>query len=199
MSPEETLKYLKKKASPRTHRTLDAIYDVCIEQVERNIHDFSYATIAKLGKNRGVPQAQSIRNKTGEHYRALIRSFEDNSPIKKPSQKPKTKDAWIDDIKDPRLKLLVQIQASELAEAKKMLKEIIPPDTEIRIYDHQVPPGGHKLTEPERRALNYMKSDEFLNKWEFKLGKRGDVIDGNGKKVFKVATIDAIDKALKYL
>ena len=44
-----------------------------------------------------------------------------------------------------------------------------------------------------------MKSDEFLNKWEFKLGKRGDVIDGNGKKVFKVATIDAIDKALKYL
>jgi len=35
-----------------------------------------------------------------------------------------------------------------------------------------------------------------MEKWEFKIGERGDVVDSNGKKVFKVATIDAIKKSL---
>ena len=33
-------------------------------------------SIARLGHQRGVPKAQSLRNKFGESYRALIGAFE---------------------------------------------------------------------------------------------------------------------------
>lgn len=62
---------------------MTAIYDICMEQQERGIYDFSISTIAKLGCKRRVPQAQSIRNKTGEKYRALIQAFADSTSSKK--------------------------------------------------------------------------------------------------------------------
>jgi hypothetical protein len=36
------------------------------------------ATIARLGYKRGVPKAQSLRNKTGESYRALLLHLKKN-------------------------------------------------------------------------------------------------------------------------
>lgn len=79
MNPEELLEKLKQGASAKVKETLDAVYEVCKEQQERGINDFSIATIAKLGSKRGVPKAQSIRNKSGEKYKALIVAFADNS------------------------------------------------------------------------------------------------------------------------
>lgn len=199
MSPEETLGYLISVTSSRAHRALNAIYDVCGEQLERGLSDFSVSTISRLGFTRGVPKAQSIRNKTGESYRALIKSFADHSPAKKIVLRPKSADAWIDDIKDPRLKLLVQIQASQLAEAHTIAREIIPPGFEIYVDDRRASNIEHKLNAVERRALEYVLSDEFMCQWGFKLGGFGDVVDAGGVKVFKPGTIDAIKKALDCL
>ena len=72
MNPEELLNKLKHGSSLKIQQSLDAIYEVCMEQQERGIQDFSVSTISNLGFNRGVPKAQSIRNRTGEKYRALI-------------------------------------------------------------------------------------------------------------------------------
>jgi len=199
MTPEETLNHLKSISSPRTHRTLEAIYNVCQDQENLGIHDFSYSTIARLGEKSGVPRAQSIRNKTGENYRVLIQSFTENSSTRKPIKNTKPADSWIDDIKDPKLKLLVQIQASKLSEANRLIKEIVPPETEIYIYDNQGQVSIDKLDNLERKALEYLISNEFLEKWEFKIGERGDVIDNKGNKIFKIATIDAIKKSLDTL
>ena len=77
MTPNDMLEKLKQDATPRTVATLEAIFEICIEQQERGINDFSIATIAKLGYKRGAPREQSPRNKTGECYRALIKSFAD--------------------------------------------------------------------------------------------------------------------------
>lgn len=63
MKPEELLEKLKEKATPRASRTLEAIYEICKEQEQRGLDDFAIATIARLGHKRGVPKAQSIRNK----------------------------------------------------------------------------------------------------------------------------------------
>ncbi len=65
ITPEEVLSQLKKKASSRVQSSLEAVFTICKEQQERGLNDFSYSTIARLGKGRGVPAAQSIRNKTG--------------------------------------------------------------------------------------------------------------------------------------
>jgi len=77
MHSEEILNKLKEKASPKVCLTLESIFEICLEQEKRGLDDFSVATIARLGHKRGVPKAQSLRNKSGEIYRALLSSFEE--------------------------------------------------------------------------------------------------------------------------
>jgi len=93
MKPEELLQKLKVDSSQKVKLTLNAIYDVCLEQLKQGINDFSVSTIARIGASKGVPKAQSIRNKSGEKYRALIECFAQHN-IK--SQKAKSTDNWIE-------------------------------------------------------------------------------------------------------
>ena len=115
MIPEELLEKMKQGASAKVKETLDAVYEVCKEQQERGINDFSIATIAKLGAKRGIPKAQSIRNKSGEKYKALISAFSvsllENKKINKIS---KSDSDWIDEISNPKHQLLVRVMALTL-------------------------------------------------------------------------------------
>ena len=202
MNSEELLNRLKHGSSLKIQQSLDAIYEVCLEQQERGIQDFSVSTIANLGFNRGVPQAQSIRNKTGEKYRALIQSFSNlsaqNPKLKSPS---KSDNEWINEIQNPKHQLLVRIMASELKEAQQMIREIIPPKQRIDIYDHKnmIPNQSFKLNEQEVRALQYLLSTDFQKKWNLKSTHFGELVDESNKPVFKVSTLNALRKALEYL
>lgn len=75
-----------------------------------------------------------------------------------------------------------------------------PPGHTIRIDDRK---GGaapdFRLTSLERRALEYLQSDDFLLDWKLKRGQVGDVIDSKDKVVFKPYTVHAIEKVLKHL
>lgn len=197
MTPEELLVDLKEQASLKVERTLQAIYEVCSEQKKRGLSDFSFSTIARLGEGRGVPKASSIRNETGKVYRALITSFQDSVTESK-NQKHKGKLDWIDEIKDVRLEVLARHQASMLADAQRTIKEFTPPDMVININ------GGlavqtESFDSLERTALEYLMTDDFIEKWQFKKGIHGDILNEQGERVFKIATLDAIEKALKNL
>lgn len=178
--------------------TLDAIYEICMEQKQRGVHDFSVATISRLGYKRGVPKAQSLRNKTGEQYRALLRSFEEQHRGDKPRLESKAEDDWIEEIQNPKHKLLAHIQASELATANKKLRDFVPPGTRIEVRDYQnaALDEDRKLNNLERRALEYIISEEFLGKWNFSISEYGEIIDSSGTVVLKAATVDAVNKAL---
>lgn len=205
MDPKTMCDHLKTQTREKTHATLDAIYEVCQAQVKRGISDFSISTIARLGEGRGVPKAQSIRNATGAHYRALIESFAAAHPPKIDKNKVTKADAWIDEIPSVRHRQLVYVLLSQLKEAQSLIRDFVPPGSEIYVDDRRgvpMPPegkGAHKLDDVERRALEYILSDDFMNKWKFKKGDKGDVLDEAGTRVFKPATIHAIDKALRYL
>lgn len=202
MNPEELLNKLKHGSSLKIQQSLNAIYEVCIEQQERGIQDFSVSTIANLGFNRGVPKAQSIRNKTGEKYRALIQCFVDVSLQKPKLVKPsQTDNTWIEEIQSPKHQLLVRIMASELKEAQQMIREIIPPKQRIDIYDHKnmILDESFKLSDQEVRALQYLLSKDFQKKWNLKPTHYGELVDESNKPVFKVSTLDALRKALEYL
>src|SRR5690554_2654423 len=205
MNPEELLTTLQKGSSKKIQETLAAIYNVCIEQKERGVNDYSYTTIARLGSGRGVPKAQSIRNSSGAKYRALIQAFADDA-ASLPSTKNIAKKEldWIEEIQNPKHKLLAKIMASELKEAKKIVDEMIPPNQRIEVFDYKnVSPEqkgkGYHLTDQEARALTYLLSDEFLRKWDFQTTQYGEVLDAKGNIIFKAATIDAIRKALNFL
>jgi len=205
MDPKAMLDHLKAQTKEKTHTTLDAIYEVCQAQVARGISDFSISSIARLGEGRGVPKAQSIRNATGAHYRALIESFAAAHPPKADKKKITKANAWIEEITSVRHRQLVYILLSELNEARGLIREFVPPGSEIYVDDRRAGPrsndekGAHKLDNVERRALEYILSDDFMQKWKFKRGDKGDVLDEAGNRVLKPATIHAIDKALRYL
>ena len=176
MAPEELLIELKLGVKLKVEQTLQAIYEVCFEQKQRDLSDFSFSTIARLGEGRGVPKAQSIRNKTGEPYQALIKCFEDNVDEKKPKNKVyRGKLDWIDEIEDVRLKILVGHQAAQLAEAKRTIKEFTPPEMVININDG-LGVQTDFFTPLEKTALEHLVSNEFIEKWQFKKGSHGDVL-----------------------
>lgn len=200
MKPDQLLLKLKETSSPKTCMTLDAIFKVCVDQERREVLDFSVATIARLGFGRGVPKAQSLRNRTGESYRALLRSFEDKH--RNHQQKiEKGANDWIDEIQNPRLRLLVRMQASELAAAADKVRNLAPPGTRIDVRDHLNDSFASctTLTSLERRALEYLVSQDFLTKWSFSISEYGEIVDGSGAIVLKAGTVDAVTKALTHL
>jgi hypothetical protein len=198
MTPEEMLSYLKEKA-PRQQDTLEAVFAVCQEQINRNVADFSFASIARLGAGRGVPKVQSIRNKTGVNYRILIKCFEDSSGARKRTPKVKAVDDWVEEIENPKLRLMANITLSKLAEAERLNRELIPPGTEIRVEDRVGSRTEYKLTPVERRAIEYLMSEDFFTVWRLKPGGKGTVVDEQGKVVFKPGTLDALTKILNHL
>ncbi|MEZ9822161.1 gamma-mobile-trio protein GmtX [Shewanella sp. 10N.286.45.A1] len=204
ISTQTVLEQLKKQASPRMQNTLDAIFTVCTEQQERGLNEFSYTTVASLGNGRGVPKAQSIRNDSGEPYRTLIASFVDaaGKPEKSNTTTNKSKrDSWIDELKDPVVKLQANILYSQKVAAEKLVKEIAPIDQVIEIFDGDSSASTvSKLTNLERDALEHLISTEFMRRQRLELGPNGSILTANEKKTFfPVATLDAIKKALQYL
>ena len=201
MKPGHLLEKLKETASTKACKTLDAIYEICMEQQQRGLDDFSAATIARLGHKRGVPKDQSLRNKSGESYRALLRSFENGSSDKKPRLKARAEDDWIEEIENPKHKLLARIQASELAAANRKLREFVPPGTriEVRDYQNEKIDNNSSFNHQERRALEYLISEQFLTKWQFSISEYGEIVDSDSNVVLRTATVDAVKKALSYL
>jgi hypothetical protein len=202
MTPDEFLEIMKEGASNKVKETLDSIYNICTEQKERGINDFSIATIAKLGATRGVPKAQSIRNKSGEKYKAMITAFADSIPKKNKLKTLSLSESdWIDEIPNPKHQLLARIMASELKEAKQTIQEFVPPKQRIEIYDYRntKPQDMGKFNAQEKRAIEYMLSDSFKNKWNLTENEYGEMLDEHGIPVFKVSTVDALKKALEYL
>lgn len=198
MTSEELLNKLKADASPRVKASLDAIYQVCNQIKKVGGDDFSISTVSKIGEKYGVPKAQSIRNKSGEVYRTLIKSYLEISQTK--SQiKTTAKYSWIDEIPSLKHKSLAKMLVAELMEKERMIKEIIPPGLQIKVYDGIPVSKGIKLSDLEFKALTYLNSDEFLKKWNFTRGQHGDALDLNGVRIMPIATFDAIDKALKSL
>lgn len=204
ISPQIVFEQLKKTVSSRIQSSLDAIYQICIEQQERGLSEFSYSTIARLGKGRGVPAAQSIRNKTGEPYRTLIASFVKASGKSEKPNAPTSKSkryAWIDELKDPVVKLQANILYSQKIAAEKLVKEIAPIDQVIEIFDGDSSASTTaKLTNLERDALEHLISSEFLRRQRLELGPNGSILTVDEQETFfPVATLDAIKKALQYL
>ena len=199
MNPQSLLEKLKIGASSKQAKTLNAIYHVCQEQIDRGASDFSYTAISRIGADRGVPKAQSIRNRSGEVYQALIKGFTEYYVSSNKPRKRKLADAWIDEIPDPKIRLLVSKQQAELIEAKRLVREIVPPNTTIIVDDRRGALAEHRLSDVERRALEFIASDEFLRERGYTIGDRGDVVDSNGSRLFKPGTIDGIKKALKFL
>lgn len=172
---------------------LDAIYKTCDKLLKLSHSDFSVSHIARFGEDFGVPKEQSLRN--NKDYITLIKAFRNESEASGVFKKrQESRDSWIEEIDNPRLKYLARKISSDLKRAKLQIDEMKPINNTITVHD--IGTSSLNLNSLETSALNYIASSEFLLDNNFTAGKRGDVIDADGKEIFKVATLDALEKVL---
>ena len=213
--PEALFESLSANATTRTRRSLEAIHRVCQEQHDRGSPDFSIPTVARLSEAIGGPSEQTIRNRTGAHYRALLgawAAFSEGS-TKKPQQKPAplTEETVLPRIEDPATRAVVGMI---LSKNKKLLAEIHllkhnanividrrqrewapeptgkPPDRESSAVV-EVPPANLGLSKIQIEALVDATSPEMLERMGWTVQDNGRVMKG-ARPIYKPGYVDAI-------
>lgn len=211
MTPDELLDLLKNKSNARKQRSLDIINGICKEQVERGSRDFSIATIGRLSSEQGGPSPQTIRNKGGDDFRALIVTWAEHSKgaMKKP---PKIQESGISSIlgkiDDPAVRSIV---GSILATNAKLQREVnlLKQQAEIVIDRRTIPLSQAKqqdaslsgiadgLTTTELTALSHATSTELMEQEGWRIEKSGRVVNALGRSIFKAGFTTAIGKVLR--
>lgn len=198
---EAVLSQLK---SSRSRKSLAAIHEVCKEHHSSGAADFRIATIAKLGANRGVPSAQTIRNKTGQPYRTVIDAWQELGDQRKKEIKarisPSGKYDWVDDLGNPTHRYLVLdliAQVRHLRAENKGFASIKNLEIDCRsgseaAVESQLP----NFLSHELDALKEAISDEFLMRQGWVRGERGSIKDQNGKVILRNGLVDVIEKVL---
>jgi hypothetical protein len=210
--PDELYVQLHEKASVRKQRTLELIHEVCKEQAKRGNKDFSIVTIVNLLANKGGPSEQTIRNKSGADYRALIKQWADytNGTSKKVKRQKSTgiNDEILENISDPTTRALVGMV---LAENKKLKSEnsLLKQQTTLTIdmrkskdeylginQNAVIVSTLHDLTEMEIKALRDAISDELMKHHGWTVDDYGRVKE-KGVQVYKPGYVSAIAKVLE--
>lgn len=210
MTPDELLYLLKTNSNTRKQRSLDIIYVICQEQVERGSKDFSIATIGRLSVEKGGPSPQTIRNKGGDDFRALIASWAEHSKgaMKKP---PKIQESGISSIlvkiNDPAVRSIV---GSILATNTKLQREVnlLKQQAEIIIdrrtiplpttkqQDAQLTGISESFTPSELAALSHAISTELMEQEGWTIEKSGRIVNKLGRTIFRAGFATAIRKTL---
>ncbi|MBL4898656.1 MAG: hypothetical protein JKX76_03290 [Colwellia sp.] len=199
VDPHEVFSSLYREAkNERTKRTLKAIHNICMEQVERGSNEISVSMISRLGADKGVPQAGAIRNKSGKNYQILIKAWRDSRGFKK-KVTPDHKYDWIDNIDDQVTQFLVHSLVAELNGLRSQLRrsESLERIIDLRGKSKSEDQGiSIKLLSTEYDALKSAISDDHLAKMSWKADNRGRIKDESGKQIFKVGFRTSIEKIL---
>lgn len=213
MHPDEILAEILKSAGTRKSKSLAVIHATCREQFERGSKDFSIPTIARLAKPAGGPVEGSIRNKTGDDFKALISAWAKHtggSSRKMPRAVENPMMALIQKIEAPEIR---SIMAGVLAENRKLrnevnllkhaasktsyidLRESAAPDTANSL---EVLPPVLGLTASEIAALRHAIGSEKLAEEGWEIDGAGNLINGNGRHIFKIGFVSALRKMIGY-
>ena len=209
MTPDQILEQLKSVASnSRKVRNLEIIDAVCREQYERGSRDFSIAQVGRLSAERGGPAVQSIRNKTGDDFKALISAWATHTGgFKKRAAKPVDRSVFaiLDRIPDPAVRAVVGAivaQNTKLTAEINLLKRGAKIVIDRRVtfptpYDPaavQVVSSLQNLTETERAALRYAVSENMLKSEGWVTDQSGRILNANGRVIFKAGFVMGLKK-----
>lgn len=211
IEPNDLFAQLSENASTRKKRSLEIIHKICKEQYERGSKDFSIPTIGRLSIEEKGPSIQTIRNKEGRDYRALMQCWADhtNGSTKKISTKQEntTSDEILAGITDPTIRALVGVT---LAENRKLKSEnsLLKQQTKLTIdmrpavrpllnvnENTETLSQINNLLPSEITALQNAISDEFLKEWGYTTDEQGR-IKYKGRTMYKPGYVTAIKKIL---
>lgn len=191
---------LEETKSERVKRTLKIINQVCEEQLERGSKDFSIATISRVGGKLGVPQAQSIRNKSGKPYKLLIKAWQEAYPLNAVTRPVKSKE-WVERIEEPTIRYLVYDLLSKnrhLSSELQLVKSVKTLEVDLRQKNSDLNSTKDlcSWTDSEISALKLAIDDCFLDRNKWAKTSRGAIEDKNGSIIFERGFVSAIQKIL---
>lgn len=208
-SPKALLEALCANADPRKMRSLRLIYGICEEQRDRGSEDYSVATIGRLSAARGGPATGAIRNKTGEPYRAIIKSFADSvygKNRKTVGTQADPADLILDGVTDPVLRVRIALLVAELKSTRAQLlaaRHLANRDAVLDLAHelsderpNSAAPPSH-LSPLEVRALESAISKATLTHWGWCLDVSGRIVTDTGQTVFSAGFVTAITKVLQ--
>lgn len=212
----DLLEQLCKDADPRKDKSLRLIYSICEEQKKRGSRDYSVATIGRLSLEAEGPSAASIRNKTGECYRALIKAYAIGSGGKtRKSAEPHLTDTnlILEGVVDPVLRtrlglLLAELEATraQLSAARHLASQnsIVNLANYPQIANNEVCsnadidalPPVPMFTDMEVRALKMAISEKTFEHWGWHADGVGRVLNETDQQVFGAGFVTGIQKVL---
>ena len=193
-------KLVAEAKSQKTKRSLKAINETCKEQLQNGSLDFSIATIACEGNKRGVPQAQSIRNKSGKLYRELINLWNVEHGKSNISLTKKSTE-WVNRIDDPATRFLVNdllAQKRSLMSELQILKSVTVLDIDMRVDQAgSIIDRNHlNLVDSELDALKAAIDSRTFERLGWSKMSRGAVSNKHGEVIFERGFVSAIEKIL---
>lgn len=206
---EALLEALCAHADPRKARSLRLIHAVCVEQRDRGSTDYSTATIGRLSADRGGPAAGAIRNKTGEAYRTLIKTFADlvgGKPRHAAGAHAGQIDLILEGVTDPVLRARLGLLLAELKATRAQLLAARHLANQTATLDLSNPTQGEctlrtapHLSPLEVRALKNAIADATLDHWGWRADESGRIVTDTGSTVFAAGFVNAIRKVLDNL
>ena len=208
VTPKDLLEELCKNAHPRKQQSLKLIYRLCEEQHDRGSTDFSIATIGRLSEAAGGPGAAAIRNKTGDDYKALIKTFAGavgGKARKVSERKGSVLDDILEGISDPVLRTRIGILLAELESARGQVTALrhlasqqavlyLDGPDKATCSDVRAPPFN--LTQQERNALERAIAPATLVHWGWVAEPNGRLKTDAGQVVYPAGYLTAIQKVL---
>ncbi|WP_158768210.1 gamma-mobile-trio protein GmtX [Paraglaciecola sp. L1A13] len=191
---------LRETKSARVKQTLKIINQVCEEQLERGSKDFSISTISRVGGKLGVPQAQSIRNKSGQPYKLLIKAWQEAYSPHTVTKSVKGRE-WVERIKEPTIRYLVYDLLSKnrhLYSELQLVKSVKTLEVDLRQKNSDLHSTEKLLswTESEIDALSLAIDDSFIDRNRWVKTSRGAIINESGSIIFERGFVSAIQKIL---
>lgn len=203
---EALLEALCAGADPRKASSLRLIHAICMEQQDRGSADYSVATIGRLSADRGGPAAGAIRNKTGEAYRALIKTFAGSAGRKTDPVGAGQVDLILEGVTDPVLRarlglLLAELKATraQLLAARHLANQTATLELAQSRPDEQTLRPTPYLSALEVRALENAISATTLEHWGWRVDEGGRIVTDTGSTVFAAGFVPAIGKVLESL
>lgn len=187
---------LERMKTKRSRSSLEAIHEVCRDHKETGSLDFRVATIVRFGADRGVPSAQTIKNATGEAYRALIKAWQESVPKPK---KTRASDDWVSEVKDARIRFLIEDLIVRNKRLEQQIKVFRQADFNIDLRETVQSNDLPEFIDSEIEALKNAISESFLHKMGWEADSRGRVTSSKGNKIYGPGYVTAIEKLLSIL
>lgn len=206
-TPERVLEsILDTGPRPQKARALRALHELCKAVYEIGPRDFSRSNIGKLCEEKGIMKARSLYTAGSVDHRKLIQAWADRAgPIPpKVTDKSKPSEAYVKEISDPVLRMLVLRDLALLSRVTAELNLLKSQTTFVvdkrPLIENQNPHATstalHALEAFELAALKKAISPESLRRRGWAITALGEVVSESGRTIFEPGFSTGLRKLL---